>query len=217
MNKPSRIFGIALDFLFPKGNSEKEAEKVTAEALLERLVENNKLNGSTYTLFSYKDKVVKNMIWALKYRKNRIVAKTLSNALYDFLAEEFSNLTVYSNFKEPILIPIPISKKRLYKRGFNQTELLAKEFCAVADKSFCTLRTDILKKTKDTPSQTSLHRSNRLKNITGAFRVKKAHTINGQNIILLDDVTTTGATLSEARKVLLEAGAKKVIGVTVAH
>jgi competence protein ComFC len=217
MYKPKVIFETILDFLFPKGHSEKEAEKVTAEMLLEKLAQKNKIDAHTYALFNYGDKEVKNMIWALKYRKNRIVTKTLSNALYDFLAEEFSDMTVYSNLKEPILIPIPISKKRLYKRGFNQTELLAKEFCIIADKSFCTLRTDILKKIKDTPSQTSLHRNERLKNIIGAFDVKRAYMIKGRDIILLDDVTTTGATLNEARITLLQSGAKKVICVAVGH
>jgi ComF family protein len=217
MNKPRRILGIALDFIFPKENSEKEAEKVTEEMLLGKLLQKNKIDKFTYALFSYGDKEVKNMIWALKYRKNRIVAKTLSHALYDFLAEEFSDLYIYSDLKEPVLIPLPISKKRLYKRGFNQTELLAKELCIIADKSFCTLRTDILKKMRETSSQTSLHRNERLENVIGAFGVKKANAIIDRDIILLDDVTTTGATLKEARMTLLQAGAKSVICVTIAH
>jgi len=143
--------------------------------------------------------------------------RDLAQILYDFLIEEFSDLSVYSDFDKPILIPIPMHKKHLRERGYNQTELLAKELCKIGGDSFCILRTDILQKIKNVPSQTKLHRHKRLKNIIGAFGVKNPEKIKGRSVVILDDVTTTGATLNEARKTLHEAGAKKVIGVTVAH
>lgn len=206
------------DFLLPKNKNDEEAESATADVLSKKMTRNNKTdNEHIYALFDYRDKLIKNMIWSLKYRKNIKVANTFAQMLNDFLTEELSDLSIYSDFSEPILIPIPLSKKRLRKRGFNQTELLAKELCIIADKSFCVLRTDILKKIKDTPSQTAFERSARLKNIIGAFNVVKIKSIKGRDVILLDDVTTTGATMSEARKVLLEAGAKSVLCVALAH
>ncbi|KKS56700.1 MAG: Competence protein F, partial [Candidatus Nomurabacteria bacterium GW2011_GWF1_42_40] len=80
------------------------------------------------------------------------------------------------------------------------------------------LEKDILIKPKDTKHQAHIeNRSERLKNIIGSFTVKNSEIIKGRNIILIDDILTTGATLSEARKVLKRAGARKVIAFTVAH
>ena len=170
-----------------------------------------------YTLFDYRDEVIKNMIWSLKYKKNNKITKLFAQILYDFLQEELSDLNVYSDFNKPLLIPIPMHKKHLRERRFNQTEILAKELCDIAGESLCALRTDLLKKIKNIPSQTTLNRSKRLKNIIGSFCVSKPNEIKNRDIILLDDIITTGATLREARKVLLTAGARNVIGVTIAH
>jgi competence protein ComFC len=80
------------------------------------------------------------------------------------------------------------------------------------------LEKNILIKKIDTPHQAQIHdRSHRLKNVVGSFALKNSDMINGKNIILIDDITTTGATLSEARKVLKKSGAKKIIAFTVAH
>lgn len=81
-----------------------------------------------------------------------------------------------------------------------------------------TIITNVLYKTQDTPSQVSIKdREKRLNNIKGSFAVKNPELIKDRNIILIDDVSTTGATVTEAKKVLREAGAKKVIGVVVAR
>jgi competence protein ComFC len=125
------------------------------------------------------------------------------------------------NFREPILIPIPLSKERFRERTYNQTELICEELIRL-DTSPKPNRLTLLKSTLikkiDTPHQAQIHdRSHRLKNVVGSFALKNTDTMNGRNIILIDDITTTGATLSEARKVLKKAGAKKIIAFTVAH
>ena len=80
------------------------------------------------------------------------------------------------------------------------------------------LTTDILIKTKETESQTkSKNRAERIKNLEGCFDVKNPEQIKNRNIVLLDDVTTTGATLTEARRALLARGARKVIAIVFAH
>lgn len=214
----NRVIGIVFDFFLPKSELDKAVERVNADTLSKKLLKGRETeNKSIYALFDYRDEIIRHMIWALKYRKNRQIAKVFAQILHDFLIEEFSDLSVYSDFNKPLLIPVPLSKKRLRKRGFNQTELLAKEIATIGGDSFCLLHTDLLKKIKDTPSQTALERKKRLKNIDGAFAVRDAEKIKDRNIILLDDVTTTGATLNEARKILLEAGAKNVLGIAVAH
>lgn len=153
----------------------------------------------------------------LKYRNKKGIADVLAKAAYDRLLEELSDLAVFENFNNPILIPIPLYKKRLKKRGYNQAELLAREITKRSDNVFA-LATNVLHKIRETKSQVEIRdKKERLKNLRGAFAVKNPETIHGRNIILIDDVTTTGTTLNEAKKVLEKAGARKVIGVTVAH
>ena len=218
MHRFNQVIGIVFDFFLPKSELDKAVDDVTVEKLSEKLLKGRETeNKSIYALFDYRDAVIRHMIWALKYRKNRRVAKVFAQIFYDFLVEEFSDMSVYSDFNKPLLIPIPLFKKRQRKRGFNQTELLANEITAIGGESFCTLHAGLLKKIKDTPSQTALERQKRLKNVLGAFAVSDVGEIKDRNIILLDDVTTTGATLGEARKTLLQSGAKSVIGVAVAH
>jgi len=218
MNYFNKVIGIVLDFFLPKSKLDKSVDRETVDTLSKKLLKGRETeNESVYALFDYRDEVIRHMIWALKYRRNRRVAKVFAQILYDFLVEEFSDLSIYSDFSKPLLVPIPLFKKRQRKRGFNQTELLAKEIASIGGESFCVLHTDLLKKIKDTPSQTSLERQRRLKNVDGVFAVTNAENIKNRNIILLDDVTTTGATLNEARDVLLKAGAKNVIGVAMAH
>jgi competence protein ComFC len=125
------------------------------------------------------------------------------------------------NFREPILIPIPLSRERFRERSYNQTELICEELIRLDTSPRAhqlNLEKNILIKKIDTPHQAQIHdRSHRLKNVVGSFTLKNSDMINGKNIILIDDITTTGATLSEARKVLKKAGAKKIIAFTVAH
>lgn len=217
MIKFNKIFYIVFDFIFPKTQKDKEAENIDIESLLDKLLQTRETeNKSIYALFDYRDETIRNMIWSLKYRKNKKIAKIFAQILYDFLIEELADLNIYSDFEKPILIPIPIHKKIRREKGYNQTELLAKELYKIGD-LFISLQNNILKKIKNTPHQTKLHRNKRLNNVKGTFAVKNIEIIKNKNIVILDDVTTTGATLKEARKTLIKAGAKKVIGITIAH
>jgi competence protein ComFC len=131
--------------------------------------------------------------------------------------EELSELSIMENFQKPIFIPIPLSSSRLRERGFNQAELLCREILN-QNINLGILIKNVLIKNKDTLHQAKIRdRSKRLRNLTGSFAIKNPEIIKSRNIILIDDVTTTGATLSEARKVLKKSGAKKVIAFTIAH
>lgn len=171
----------------------------------------------TISLFSYHDPVMRKVLWALKYRNKKILAKPLGRALYDRLLEELEEQKTFKGFSEPILIPIPMSKKRLKERGYNQSELLCKELFLLGSDTF-TLDTDVLHKQKETPRQATIKdRKKRLKNLHNSFSVVHSEKIMNKNILLVDDITTTGATLYEAIKVLKKAGAHKVIAITIAH
>lgn len=167
-----------------------------------------------YAVFDYRDKTIKRLLWALKYKGGRTVAHIIAEKMYDELFEELGEHEVFENFTNPLIIPIPLSKKRMRERGFNQAELIAKEFsvCSQID-----IDSHVLIKTKNTPPQTSLKKAARLKNLIGCFSIQNQDSIRERNIILIDDITTTGATLREAQKTLIESGARKVIGFVIAH
>lgn len=176
---------------------------------------------------SYHYPVLRKAIWHLKYRDKKRIAEDLAGILYDRLLEELSDLEAFEDFRNPVLIPIPLSKKRLRERGYNQAEIIAREIIKKSDRSrtptavgekIFTLITNVLYKIKDTPTQVSIKdREKRLQNLRGTFAVKNSGLIKDRNIILVDDVTTTGATIDEAKKVLEKSGARKVIALTVAH
>lgn len=168
------------------------------------------------SLFSYRDPLVRQAIWELKYRGNKKIAKLLAEALCDELLAFLEEYAPLANFIEPLLIPIPLSRKRESERGFNQCRLLAEEITELDGGRNFTL-SSALRKIKDTQSQTKQNtRAKRLENLDGCFEADNAVVV-GRNIILIDDVATTGATIEEAKRALRKAGAKKVIAFTVAH
>jgi len=176
------------------------------------------LDDDTVSIFSYRNRIIKKTLWSLKYTGNKQAAEILAKVSYDKMLEELSDRKIFSNFCEPLLMPIPLSKKRQKERGFNQSELIARKISELDVSMSFTLAYNVLYKIKDTKSQVSIKdRKKRLQNLNGCFIVKNARTVFGRNIIIIDDVTTTGATIGEAKKTLLQAGAKKVIAFTVAH
>lgn len=173
-----------------------------------------------FPIFDYRHPYTKKALWFLKYKKGRKFAEIFAEILYGKILEELSELSLMENFRDPVLIPIPLSKQRHRERGYNQAELIAKGLAFLDKGENFQLRTDILIKSKDTPHQTQIkNRSKRLENVIGTFMVQtgKEELIKNKNIILIDDILTTGATLTEAKKILRKSGARKVIAFTVAH
>jgi competence protein ComFC len=171
-----------------------------------------------FPVFDYRHPPIKKAIWFLKYKGKRSLAKIFADTMYPRILEEISDMKMLENFIDPILIPIPITKKRLRERGFNQTTLICNELVRLDKNNNFILEKYILSKIKNGEHQARIENRNmRLKNIIGSFAIINREIIKNRNIILIDDVTTTGATLNEARKVLKQAGAKKIIAFTVAH
>jgi ComF family protein len=112
---------------------------------------------------------------------------------------------------EVSLIPIPLGARRLRERGYNQSERLA---AALAAQTGVTVRSDLLLRVRETPTQTALTPEARHANVAGAFR---AGAVAGLELVLVDDVFTTGATLAAAAAALVEAGAARVEAVTFAR
>ncbi len=115
-----------------------------------------------------------------------------------------------------IIVPIPPSESGSKKRGYNQTYMIARALKREATFT-CKLEPNALLKTRGTIKQATIHdRTSRLANMSGVFEAKRA-LVRKKVIILVDDIVTTGATLSDAKRALYEAGAKHVIAITIAH
>lgn len=178
-----------------------------------------------YSLYDYRHPPIKKALWLLKYNGRTRLAKIFAEALYGQIIEELSERSQMENFINVLLIPIPLSRARYRERGYNQAELIARELVKIdQDKKNISenfrLENNILIKPKETEHQARIkNRAERMKNILQSFAVPDTHLekIKGKNIILIDDITTTGATLTEARKILKQAGARKIIAFTVAH
>lgn len=159
------------------------------------------------TLMDYRNPAVQDLIRSLKYDGAGFAARLAAELLADYLREEIASHKAFSQ-KKILLIPIPLHKSRTRERGFNQIELVLKAlpqgFC---DGTIATLETSALARTRETKPQTKLPRSERLSNVAGAFAISDASLVRGVHIFLMDDVTTTGATLANAATPLRRAGA----------
>jgi len=111
-----------------------------------------------------------------------------------------------------IVTAVPVSGKRFAQRGYNQSELMARRLCRIAEMPY----QECLKKIRDTKPQSRIGFRKRTKNVKGAFAVINRGEVAGKNILLIDDVYTTGATMRECSKVLKRAGAAAVYGLTLA-
>ena len=155
------------------------------------------------------DKVLMAAIHCLKYKEKIQLARPLGVLL--FMA--FSRYWNKENIN--LIVPIPLHKKKLRARGFNPSYQLVKEWAFIFKALYGALPVipvagDVLVRKRWTEPQTGLGRKDRLQNIKNAFGVNDSSKVKGKNILLVDDVYTTGATVNECAKVLLRAGATRV-------
>ncbi|MCX6759718.1 MAG: ComF family protein [Candidatus Nealsonbacteria bacterium] len=242
-----KIKNLILDIFFPKFcfNCEKEGNYLCQDCqeLLE--ISGFHRNYSTqnlddlYFAVDYKNPLIKKLIQRFKYEP---FVKKLAKSLSYLIITHFQLMDNKPNFlpqPEPqrrveknehvlrealdprtsngadfILIPVPLDKKRLRWRGFNQAEELSKELA-----KFLKIPSipNSLTKIKETFPQIKLSDKERKENVRGVFLIKDRELIKNKNILLVDDVYTTGATMEECAIVLKKAGAKDIIGVVVAR
>jgi competence protein ComFC len=159
-------------------------------------------------VYSYESRLVKDMLYAFKYDGIKSLDQTIARLMYDFLMQQ-----KYSFDAEWIISFVPMHKTKLEIRGFNQSELLAKSLARLLNLKCC----KTLEKTRKTIAQMQLNRNERLVNLNGAFAAgKNIANIATKKIILIDDVCTTGATLAECKKTLLQAGVRRVLCIAFA-
>jgi len=147
------------------------------------------------------------LIHRFKYDKKIHLGERLAKSLGEKVAEEKDFLNC------ELVIPVPLHRARHRERGFNQSDVLA---VGVSQRTGVPFAKGILKRKKHTRDQTYLDLQQRKENVKDAFMITQPEKINGKQVILVDDVITTGATLNECAQMLLEAGATKIFAVTLA-
>lgn len=163
----------------------------------------NRLQRSAVVYDEFSKKIILDFKFHQKTQCAPILAKWLLSAGQDIFKQ-----------KVDLIVPVPLSYRRLFKRGYNQSAILAK---MLAKQTGVSVDVTSFKKCRHTKPQSSLLENARLKNVRNAFKVVNTRHIKGKRIVLIDDVMTTGATLSECTKALIKAGALSVDTLTVAR
>lgn len=174
--------------------------------LCERCVKNTFKNFTLARAVLNYDGIIIGVVHNLKFNNKQYLAKPLSNLLFDYFihSDEFLGTDV--------IIPVPLHKNRLKERGYNQTELLLQSF---QDTNF--VCTDCVSKIVETDSQRTKNAKERFENMKNCFQVDHPELIKNKNVVIFDDVFTTGATCSSLAKTLLKSGAKQVKCLTLCN
>jgi ComF family protein len=148
---------------------------------------------------------VRNALHRLKYRRDVSLGEALSRPLSDYLQQ--------LEWPIDLVLPVPLGTQRLAERGYNQAELLARPLALASGVRF---RTNALWRSRETRSQVGLSANLRRENVAQAFRARP-ECVEGRKVLIVDDVTTSGATLDSCATALLDAGAQAVYGLTMAR
>jgi ComF family protein len=201
-------FEAFLDAILPLRERTARTKRRTAEEIPLCPTVHDLLRARITTLMDYQDPAVQDLVRSLKYDGSGYAAHLAAALLADFLREEISSQRAFSQ-KKILIVPVPLHHSRARERGFNQIELVLKalpqEF---RDGTLASLAPEALARTRATKQQTRLSRSDRLSNVAGAFAAQDATLVRKTHIFLIDDVTTTGATLAHAAAPLRRARAE---------
>lgn len=155
--------------------------------------------------FNYHDERIEQLMRLIKNKPHGRVVRLLVRSMFKQIPLPVADM----------IIPIPIHRSRFIERGYNQSLLIAKSVSKILA---IPIESSVLIKHHQTKKQGTLaSRADRMKNLEQSFTVRNKKIIQGKHILLVDDITTTGSTLSEARKTLLDAGACSVNAITVAN
>ncbi len=155
---------------------------------------------------AYYEDPVRNLLHRLKYSNDTTTTQPLLEIARGFDLSPFRTCEV--------ILPVPLHKKRLKKRGLNHALILARLFFHDEKGK---IYSNVLIRSRPTPSQTELDKIGRRRNVSGAFCVEHAEIIKNKKVCVVDDVYTTGATLNECARTLKQAGANQVKGLTMAR
>lgn len=198
------ILGIIFDWIFPP-SGEEMCVRSLSPAKIEALYKYVRVKNME-VLTAYQNSNVRALVHEAKFHNNNEAQILLGMLVQKYLKDHPNDYD--------IIIPIPLSKKRLRERGHNQVLSILKN---LKFESNITIATDTLLRTKNTRPQTELAKEKRINNMNDAFDVSKPELINGRRILLIDDVVTTGATLNVAKASLLQHSPTSVTCLALAH
>ena len=198
------ILGIIFDWIFPPSDKEKCVRSLSP-AQIRTLYKHTRIK-NTEILTTYQNSNIRALVHEAKFHNNERAQILLSILMQKYLENHTANYDV--------IIPIPLSKKRLRKRGHNQVLSILKN---VTPDDVAAARYNVLERTKDTRPQTDLVKEKRINNMKGAFEVSNPELIKGRRVLLVDDVMTTGATLNAAKAKLLQHSPSSVTCLAIAH
>ena len=151
------------------------------------------------------DSPVQNVLHTLKYHRNMGVGDSLAIQMKEFVDS--------LHWPVDTLLPVPLGKKRLKERGYNQVGLVAR---SLAYETGLEYAPQALWKSRDTRSQVGLNISERKENVRNAYQANP-EAVKRKSVLLMDDVATTGSTISACTDALLSAGAREVYAITIAR
>jgi len=186
----------------------KKIDEATLKFEFKKKFNDQKIISGFNSLFLFeKDKELQYLIHSLKYNGNFLIGSYFGK----LLAMKIKNELLVWNIN--LILPIPLHQLKKAERGYNQSFYISK---GLSKEINTPVGSRIIKRKKYTQSQTKLNFLERQKNMEEAFKVKNDKKVNGKNILLIDDVITTGATISECGKVLLNSGVNQVYAASVA-
>lgn len=158
---------------------------------------------------AYNNEVLQKSVKTLKYS----MAKDIASDLSKLLSQRLLAAALPASYENIVIVPVPLHKKRKRYRGFNQSEEIGQRLAKSSDLAY----SPILARTINTRPQVDLKEKDRKKNVAGAFKLLKNDSLSGKTILIVDDVSTTGATLTECAKVLSELNPESIWGLVVAR
>jgi competence protein ComFC len=186
--------------------------KITGEERLQyefdRKFAVNKIISDYVSLYVFeKDKELQHIIHSLKYDRKFLTGKILGEKVGNHIKDKVKE------WKIDFIIPVPLHPLKKAERGYNQSFYISK---GLSKSLNIPVKNHFIKRKRFTQSQTTMNFDERQKNISNAFKVRNCVGLKGKNILLVDDVITTGSTISECGRVLLENRANKIFAASVA-
>lgn len=184
------------------------------------ILKDNEMLPEIFSVFPYRNDIVHDALWKLKYQNNREIGFYFGQKIWEQICEKIEN------DKKILLLTIPSHKKNETKRIYNQTEIIAKGILQNMPKDLqenCEIITNLLKQKRETQRQSMINeRQNRIKNMQDVFEFNKKYLpkielIKDAQIFIIDDITTTGQTLLDAKRALNEIGIFNIKLISVAH
>ena len=212
-----KILNRALDLIFPPicGFCEKIDKNyicndcikiVNTIAVNKQDTYNNKFFKKHLYIFQYED-IIREKLLKFKFENKSYLHRTFAEAILN----NKENIKFIEQYD--YLIPVPIHKKRKKHRGYNQSELIASTISEEVKN--IKLKNNIIKKYKNIIPQSSLNKEQRVKNIINVYKITNKNIIKNKKILLLDDIYTTGSTVNECGRILIEGGCKEVGIITI--